>query len=103
MVSVMTNLSVSFPRVWQRGQKYGTMKVMNMDEADDMREEYDFSKGERGKFHIPANKIRLPVYLAPDVELRLRKQAEKMGKTPSELAAVILDNELRIIESLSAR
>jgi hypothetical protein len=36
-------------------------------------------KGERGKFNIPANKIRLPVYLAPDVELRLRKQAEKMG------------------------
>lgn len=70
-----------------------------MDEADDMREEYDFSNGERGKFHIPADQIRLPVYLASDVESRLRKQAEKMGKTPSDLAAAILDNELRRIES----
>lgn len=71
-----------------------------MNEVDDMRDEYDFSKGERGKFHIPADQICLPVYLNPDVESRLRKQAEKLGKTPSDLAAEILDNELRFIESL---
>jgi hypothetical protein len=71
-----------------------------MDEVDDMRDEYDFSKGERGKFHIPADDIRTPVVLAPDVERRLREQADKLGKTPSELAGAILDNELRLIESL---
>jgi hypothetical protein len=73
---------------------------MSMNEADDMLAEYDFSKGERGKYHISADQIALPVYLAPDVELRLRKLAEKHGRTPSELAAFILDNELRRIESL---
>ena len=76
------------------------MRVMNMDEVDDMRDEYDFSKGERGKFHIPAADIRTPVVSAPDVERRLREQADKLGKAPSELAGAILDNELRLIESL---
>jgi len=71
-----------------------------MDEGDEMKDEYDFANGERGKFFIPSGQIRLPVYLEPEVENRLRKQAEKMGKNPSELASAIIDNELRLIESL---
>ena len=32
-----------------------------------MKSEYDFSKGERGKFYHPDAELRLPVYLDPDV------------------------------------
>lgn len=32
-----------------------------------MREEYDFSKGERGKFYKPNTTMNLPVYLDNDV------------------------------------
>ena len=32
-----------------------------------MREEYDFSKGERGKFYNPNATINLPVYLDTEV------------------------------------
>ncbi len=32
-----------------------------------MKKEYDFSKGERGKFYRPAAKLNLPVYLEPDL------------------------------------
>jgi len=32
-----------------------------------MKKEYDFSKGERGKFYQPDAKINLPIYLEPDV------------------------------------
>ncbi len=32
-----------------------------------MRREYDFSKGERGKFYRPGIQLNLPVYLEPDV------------------------------------
>ncbi len=32
-----------------------------------MRKEYDFSKGERGKFFRPGAKLSLPVYLEPDL------------------------------------
>ncbi len=66
-----------------------------------MKPEYDFSKGERGKFYIPKDKIRLPFYFNPDIELRLRAQAERMGKSPMEIASVIMDTELRLMESLS--
>ena len=30
-----------------------------------MKKEYDFSKGERGKFYNPGAKIDLPIYLEP--------------------------------------
>ena len=32
-----------------------------------MRKEYNFSKGERGKFNRPNVKLNLPVYLEPDL------------------------------------
>jgi hypothetical protein len=32
-----------------------------------MKEEYDFSKGERGKFYRPNITLNLPVYLDQDV------------------------------------
>ena len=35
---------------------------------DDMQPEYDFSKGEQGKFYVPDVTLHIPVYLDPDVE-----------------------------------
>ena len=32
-----------------------------------MKKEYDFSKGERGKFYRPGAKLNVPVYLEPDL------------------------------------
>ena len=32
-----------------------------------LEKEYDFSKGERGKFYHPNAQLNLPVYLEPDV------------------------------------
>jgi hypothetical protein len=32
-----------------------------------MKREYDFSKGERGKFYSAGAQLNLPVYLEPDV------------------------------------
>ena len=44
-----------------------------------MKEEYDFSKGVRGKFHHPDVELNLPVYLDPDVAAFLREIADKKG------------------------
>ena len=44
-----------------------------------MKEEYDFSKGERGKFFDPAAEFVLPVYLEQDVEAYLSARAEAKG------------------------
>jgi len=44
-----------------------------------MRKEYDFSKGERGKFYHPDAEFNSPIFLEPDVAAFLRELAEKKG------------------------
>lgn len=44
-----------------------------------MKKEYDFSKGERGKFYHIGATLDLPIYLDPDVAAFLRKVAAKKG------------------------
>ena len=45
-----------------------------------MKSEYDFSKGERGKFYRPDVELNIPVYLDSDVATVVRNYAKK-GKT----------------------
>jgi len=40
-----------------------------------MKREYDFSKGERGKFFRPNAELNIPVYLEPDVAKVFRSSA----------------------------
>ena len=45
-----------------------------------MRQEYDFSKGERGRFYHESAKLNLPVYLEEDVRRYLDERAESNGR-----------------------
>ncbi len=40
-----------------------------------MKNEYDFSKGERGKFYDPNAELLFPIYLEPDIVESMRKIA----------------------------
>ncbi len=40
-----------------------------------MKKEYDFSKGERGKFFRPDAELNMPVYLEPQVAEAVRERA----------------------------
>ena len=51
-----------------------------------MKEEYDFSKGERGKFHRPGAELNIPVYLDPDVAKVVRERA---GETDAGIGATV--------------
>ncbi len=42
-----------------------------------MKKEYDFSKGERGKFYRPGVELNIPIYLDPDVAKVVREQAKR--------------------------
>ena len=53
-----------------------------------MRKEYDFSKGERGKFYRPNIELNLPIYLEPDVAKFVQALAKKKNM---ELEALIND------------
>ena len=55
-----------------------------------MRTEYDFSKGVRGKFHRPAGKLLIPVYLEPEVLAFVAECAAKAGTGVNDLVNQIL-------------
>jgi hypothetical protein len=48
-----------------------------------MKKEYDFSKGERGKFYRKNFKMNIPVYLREDTLLFIEKIAAKKKKDVS--------------------
>lgn len=65
-----------------------------------MESEYDFSKGERGKFYDPKAKFQLPVYLDPDVEEFLRKHANDNNVEIQKIVNDWLRNNIKVIKSV---
>ena len=64
-----------------------------------MRDEYDFSKGERGKFHRPDATLTPPVHLDPGVRAFLTARAEARGISLSELVNALLKKDIELIEA----
>lgn len=60
-----------------------------------MKKEYDFSKGERGKFFRPDVELNIPVYLEPQVARAVREHARKRHTTMGSLVNAWLRKDLR--------
>ena len=65
-----------------------------------MRKEYDFSKGERGKFYHPNIKMNIPVYLEEEVDNFIDKIASKKGIDRSSVVNELLKNDIKIAEAI---
>lgn len=65
-----------------------------------MQPEYDFSKGERGKFYRPDAVLHMPIYLDPDVEENIQFLAESTGQNVGKLVNDWLRNNIDIIKSV---
>jgi len=65
-----------------------------------MRDEYDFSKGERGKFFKPDAQLNLPVYLDDDVRSYLQRQAAAKGKELNEIVNEMLKKDIDLVEAV---
>ncbi len=65
-----------------------------------MRDEYDFSKGERGKFFKPDAQLNLPVYLDEDVRSYLQRQATVKGKELNEIVNEMLKKDIDLVEAV---
>ena len=74
---------------------------MNSDDmnSDDMKNEYDFSKAERGKFHRPNASLAPPLDLDPEVLAFLTARADARGITLSELVNALLKKDIELIEA----
>ncbi len=60
-----------------------------------MKKEYDFSKGERGKFFCPDVELNIPVYLEPQVAEAVREHARKRNTNMGSLVNEWLRKNLR--------
>ena len=53
-----------------------------------MKKEYDFSKGERGKFYHPDAELNLPIYLEPEIADFIRNLA---GEKDTDIETIVND------------
>ena len=63
-----------------------------------MKDHYDFSKGQRGKFYRPEAVFRLPVYLDEKVQSYLTAKADAKGVDLAELVNDMPKKDIEIIE-----
>lgn len=72
---------------------------MNQSTDDTMRDEYDFSKAVRGKFHRPEARIELPIYLEDEIARYLSERAASKGTTLGALVNQLLKKDIELIET----
>lgn len=65
-----------------------------------MKREYDFSKGERGKFFREGARLNLPVYLDDEVRHYFTERAQAKGLEVGRLVNDLLRREIELIESV---
>ncbi len=63
-----------------------------------MKEHYDFSKAQQGRFYGPDMKLRLPLYLDEDVQIGLIEVAESEGIDLSALINRLLREDMQRIK-----
>ena len=65
-----------------------------------MKDEYDFSKGERGKFYNPSARHNLPIYLEAEVLDYFSKKAQAKGIEVNTMVNELLKKDIAIIEGV---
>jgi hypothetical protein len=65
-----------------------------------MRKEYDFSKGERGKFFHRDMKLNIPIYLEDQVSQVVEKIASKKGIDRSAVVNALLKEDIKNMEPM---
>jgi hypothetical protein len=65
-----------------------------------MKKEYDFSKGERGKFYRPDVRLNLPVYLDDDIAVLVQQTAESKKVDIQTVVNQFLRNNKELLPSI---
>jgi len=69
----------------------------------DMKEEYDFSNAEQGKFYRPIEELDIPIYLDKEVKDYFLKNIKNKGKDFSlnNTINVLIKKDIEILKELS--
>lgn len=65
-----------------------------------MKKEYDFSKGERGKFHHPDAKLNNPIYLDPENHAFVEEIAKKNKTDVNSVVNELIKGDIQIAKTL---
>lgn len=65
-----------------------------------MKKEYDFSKGERGKFYRPDVELYLPIYIEPEMMEMLSKFSKKKGVEIATIVNEWIKKDISIVETI---
>jgi hypothetical protein len=68
--------------------------------GDHMKEEYDFSKGVRGKFYRPDVRLNLPVYLDDDIAEFVQKYARQKKVDMQTVVNEMLRSNKEMLQAL---
>jgi hypothetical protein len=72
-----------------------------MNQDDDMKREYDFTKAERGKHYAgPDAVFHIPVYLQEDVQSFLLEKAQSKGIPLNQLVNDLLKRDIEAFHAL---
>ncbi len=63
-----------------------------------MKKEYDFSKGERGKFYNPDGEFNLPIYLDREIADFVEKLSVEKKIDRNQIVNKLLKKDMEIIE-----
>lgn len=64
-----------------------------------MKKEYDFTKGERGRFYRKNLKLNIPVYLEDKNLSFVEKVARKRDVDISQVVNDLIESDIKIVES----
>lgn len=65
-----------------------------------MKKEYDFSRGERGKFYNAEAKINLPIYLEPENHAFVENIAKKKHSDLTTVVNELIKSDIRIAKAI---
>jgi hypothetical protein len=65
-----------------------------------VKQEYDFSGGERGKFYHADADLDIPIYLDPDVAVFVQKVAAKKGVDVETIVNDWIRKDMAFLETL---
>ncbi|MEE4355996.1 MAG: hypothetical protein V2I97_05955 [Desulfococcaceae bacterium] len=68
-----------------------------------MKKEYDFTKGERGKFYHPDAQFEIPIYLAPDIVEYIKGIASEKHTDINEIVNDWLRRNIALIQSANVK
>jgi len=66
-----------------------------------MKDEYNFSNAERGRFYHPNTQLKLPVYLDQDIENWISEKAKAKGVNLQSLVNDLLRQDISLIKEIT--